>query len=315
MDFCQICLEQVPSYDVIQVSCGCKACLECHRNWASSQLSDLKTYLKCPFPQCGLMLTCLEEFLLPSHLTALRENQLMRFLTFNKNIRWCPEKTCGYAGFFTKSNQQSFFCEKCQQCWIVPGETFNSKLEVARYYVDEGLNVSWKALFCKTCSGCEVFIEKNQGCRHIDCIMCGTDFCWYCKQSYKTHQQIQCSTANAVFIYKFAIFLSALLLLFKLVFVFPQMYNLCYLLIGVPIWCIYILIFKIFFCVILLGLLQMLINLLCYLFSSQFLSILISTPISILCTFPSLLISNWVLFLIPGLTLLFSILVKLLLLI
>lgn len=310
MEFCEICFEEVNSVKIVRASCGCKACLDCHHNWAWSQLSDLKTYFRCPFPQCSLMLTNLEEFLLPSHVACLRENQLRRFLAFNKNIRWCPENNCGYAGFIGKASQESFFCEKCQLCWVKPEDTLNSKLDVAKYFVDEGLNICWKALFCKTCSGCEVFIEKNQGCRHIDCIMCGTDFCWYCKQSYKTHQQKQCSADNAVFIYQFAIFLSALLLLSKAVYVFPQVYTLCYLLIGIPVWCVYILLFKIFFCVILLGLLQMLANLLSFIFSVRFISILISTPISIFGLTISYFVSNWVVFLIPGLALTFSILVK-----
>lgn len=267
MEFCEICLEQVPLSSITSISCGCQACLDCHLNWANSQLSDLKTYLRCPFPQCSKMLSSL-EFLLPNQVSSLRDNQLRLYLTFSKGILWCPNKNCGYAGFMSKSSQNDFFCEKCQECWVQP-ETTGNKLAAARTVVEEGLNIGWKALFCKTCSGCEVFIEKNQGCRHIDCIMCGTDFCWYCKQSYKTHQQNQCSNKHAELIYHSAIALAVVLMFLKASLLFDPVFCFVYYCFGVPIWCVYVLLVKIFFGVIVVGLASMVGKLIFFVFSIQ----------------------------------------------
>jgi hypothetical protein len=244
------------------------------------------------------MLNSLEDFLMPEEMQSLRDNQLRMYLTFSKGILWCPNKSCGYAGYVSKSSQQDFFCEKCQECWIQ--EDPSNNLAAIRSLMEEGLNIGWKALFCKTCPGCEVFIEKNQGCRHIDCIMCGTDFCWYCKQSYKTHKQNQCSNKHAELIYHSAIAIAALIVFIKASLLFDPVYSFAYYCLGVPLWCFYILIFKIFFGVIVTGLVQMFLSALYFTFSFKMANLLL-LPFQF---FLHLLQSYWVAFMIPSLAIL-----------
>lgn len=261
MEFCRICLEQVSKNLIFSISCGCQACLDCHKNWAISQISSEKTYIKCPFPECGLMLNSLDQFLPLEVLEKLQENQLSMYLKYNKSIHKCPKPGCNYSGFGTKSTQEDFYCEKCAECWVEPSENFKLKLFEMRKYEEEGLNILWKALFCKLCPGCEIFIEKNEGCRHIDCIMCGTDFCWFCKQSYKTHQQVQCSNnlSRCVFIWIviFTIMVTCLKLVYCSVWAYLVFYYVC----CMPFVFLYILLVKIFCFVILYNLGRLFFNL------------------------------------------------------
>merc|ERR1712157_585722 len=37
---------------------------------------------------------------------------------------------------------------------------------------------------CKLCPGCNVLIEKNQGCDHMTCKYCWWEFCWGCRGDY-----------------------------------------------------------------------------------------------------------------------------------
>ena len=261
MEFCQICLEKVSIELIYTISCGCRACIECCRNWAISQINDEKTYIKCPFPTCSLMLSNLDEFLSYDMIAKLFENQVNLYLKLNKTIKKCPQKDCGYAGFIKKENQHDFFCERCNMCWEEPIEPIGSNIFKVKGYVEEGFNIIWKALFCKTCSGCEIFIEKNQGCRHIDCTMCGTDFCWFCKQSYKTHQQKQCSSTLSQKVFTWIMIISILMVAFKIFYCFAWIFIVCYWIVYVPLAALYIFFIRIFCGVILYNLLRLLFTL------------------------------------------------------
>ena len=43
-----------------------------------------------------------------------------------------------------------------------------------------------KFLF-QVCPKCQICIEKNGGCNHMQCYGCKHDFCWMCLGDWKTH--------------------------------------------------------------------------------------------------------------------------------
>ena len=115
MKICRICLEPVSIDKMNTLSCGCEACIECETNWALTQTQDLKTYIKCPFNECGLMLYDIQSFLPSEILEKLTENQLNSYINHNSSIKKCPQ-SCGFAGFVKKPFQPDYFCEKCLIC-------------------------------------------------------------------------------------------------------------------------------------------------------------------------------------------------------
>lgn len=45
------------------------------------------------------------------------------------------------------------------------------------------------------CPKCQICIEKNGGCNHMQCGACRHDFCWVCLGDWKTHgsEYYECS--------------------------------------------------------------------------------------------------------------------------
>ena len=43
------------------------------------------------------------------------------------------------------------------------------------------------ALLSPQCPKCNICIEKNGGCNHMQCSKCKHDFCWMCLGDWKTH--------------------------------------------------------------------------------------------------------------------------------
>lgn len=41
----------------------------------------------------------------------------------------------------------------------------------------------------KQCPECGIWITKDGGCNHMDCVACGQEFCWYCLE---THMECEC---------------------------------------------------------------------------------------------------------------------------
>ena len=45
----------------------------------------------------------------------------------------------------------------------------------------------WIIANSKKCVQCEKYIEKNGGCNHMTCKLCGKEFCWLCLSNWKGH--------------------------------------------------------------------------------------------------------------------------------
>ena len=109
-------------------------------------------------------------------------------------------------------------CAKCLTCWEDHPKPltafFNSVFEWRQ-------NTSariWKELFTKNCPSCRAHIEKNEGCKHMECIKCRHEFCWDCMQLWRSHSEIKCSGTVQDLIVIVAIVL-LLMFILKIIFV------------------------------------------------------------------------------------------------
>ena len=47
----------------------------------------------------------------------------------------------------------------------------------------ESLELIKNVIKAKQCSGCKIWVEKNEGCMHMTCT-CGYEFCYNCGKKY-----------------------------------------------------------------------------------------------------------------------------------
>ena len=193
MDTCSICFEKRHREQFVKTDCGCVACSDCHLQWARSQLdSKARVVLRCPMPQCMAPLTTTDILRTLDEDTQeqLEETQTWNLLRSSTDVKACP--VCNYVGFISPK-QRSYLCEPCNKCWQEPATPWFSPLRSVSALALELMSQSWKRLFCKQCPSCAAFIQKNEGCKHMECFKCGYEFCWKCYIDWKSHMERTCS--------------------------------------------------------------------------------------------------------------------------
>mmetsp|Transcript_19765 Transcript_19765/g.32478 ORF Transcript_19765/g.32478 Transcript_19765/m.32478 type:complete len:570 (-) Transcript_19765:2669-4378(-) len=115
------------------------------------------------------------------------------FVDINKNVKWCPGKNCGCAiqasGAVTEvkcTGCNSLFCFKCGLESHAPVSCSALALWMEKCS-NESETANWILANTKKCPGCNLRIEKNQGCNHMVCTQCKFDFCWVCSGEWSLH--------------------------------------------------------------------------------------------------------------------------------
>jgi ariadne-1 len=106
--------------------------------------------------------------------------------------KWCPSPSCGkvlkvdiYSNpFGTVSCTCGFkMCLKCNNAPHFPAKcsqiaNYYEKLKTKNDFVDPNDQIVY--IKGKRCPKCNTFVEKNGGCNHMICSLCGENFCWKC---------------------------------------------------------------------------------------------------------------------------------------
>jgi len=147
-------------------------------------------------PECKTPLLDFEvaEFFNADVRKALDKAQLEKYLRDTDDIGKCPIQTCSYAGFASSlKSQKSLMCEVCGECWTVEGSNQPSWRDNFRSWREDKMSKLWKAFFCMACPSCNVSIEKDKGCKHMECLKCGYEFCWLCRGPWRVHREPICA--------------------------------------------------------------------------------------------------------------------------
>ncbi|KAJ8370917.1 hypothetical protein SKAU_G00109450 [Synaphobranchus kaupii] len=86
------------------------------------------------------------------------------------------------------------FCFKCRQMYHAPTDCGTIRKWLTKC-ADDSETANYISAHTKDCPKCNICIEKNGGCNHMQCSKCKHDFCWMCLGDWKTHgsEYYECS--------------------------------------------------------------------------------------------------------------------------
>ncbi|KAF2675529.1 hypothetical protein BT63DRAFT_475127 [Microthyrium microscopicum] len=181
-----------------------EACMSCYREYIETQL-DLNGAPGCdrlPCPECSRILNGTEiRFLMPrGFLERLDNFRLHNLLSREPGFRWCLRIGCKSGAFYDYDNAAAA-CKTCtayitcmdcrfKMCFYhqIP---WHEDLTCKEYdstmasrdssYLDM-VSLTILKEQTKICPNptCQLRIQKNEGCSHMHCTRCGTNFCWTC---------------------------------------------------------------------------------------------------------------------------------------
>ena len=187
-------------------------CNECWQMHIHTQSTDGQTQITCPEYECNTVVDSITVMsLIPSWYGKHTSRVVGRKLESSPVWRWCPYDRCSLAvkalphpSSFDGNNRPgsmpvvcgcgNIWCFSCQGKAHWPASCQQAKhfrKEYSRFLKLQDAKKLITSVRVKQCPNCGYPIEKSQGCSHMYCIMCKTNFCWSCLSTY-THEFGQC---------------------------------------------------------------------------------------------------------------------------
>ncbi|XP_075939810.1 E3 ubiquitin-protein ligase RNF217 [Anarhichas minor] len=191
---CRVCLE---SKTIAPLPCCRKAvCDECLKLYVSSQVRVAKSYIGCPIPECS---GYLEEGVVISYLANEDVAKYRYFLELSQLDS--STKPCPQCSQFTslKGNNPSrsehkykIQCSNCQFVWCFKCHApWHNGVKCRDYRKGDKLLRGWASVVehgqrnAQKCPRCRIHIQRTEGCDHMTCTQCNTNFCYRCGERYR----------------------------------------------------------------------------------------------------------------------------------
>ncbi|XP_018551681.1 probable E3 ubiquitin-protein ligase RNF217 [Lates calcarifer] len=191
---CRVCLEDKT---IAPLPCCRKAvCDECLKLYVSSQVRVAKPFISCPIPECSGQL---EEGVVVSHLASEDVAKYHYFLELNQldsSTKPCPQ--CSHFTSLKKHNphhsehKYKIQCSNCQFVWCFKCHApWHNGLKCRDYRKGDKLLRTWASVIehgqrnAQKCPQCRIHIQRTEGCDHMTCTQCNTNFCYRCGERYR----------------------------------------------------------------------------------------------------------------------------------
>ena len=204
---CPICYESRP--DVSKLDC-CKAniCRQCLTSFIEINIIEGRVYIPCPLNGCDKPL---KRDFISHHIT--EDDLRLKYERFRLNYEGDgTKKTCpncclitqkdlsSVAGVSRKNKSKQVIlpveykvcCQGCQFDWCFNCHSpWHEGLSCEAYKAGDKQFKHWTKVRhtgfvpnCQKCPKCKVFIERTEGCDHMQCNRCHTHFCYKCGGQY-----------------------------------------------------------------------------------------------------------------------------------
>eukprot|EP00918_Siedleckia_nematoides_P001583 GHVU01003721.1.p1 GENE.GHVU01003721.1~~GHVU01003721.1.p1 ORF type:complete len:501 (-),score=60.13 GHVU01003721.1:999-2501(-) len=203
---CPVCMCKTEPGVVVGLACGHMFCKDCWQMHFSVQIQNgCSTGLECMGKDCEVLVP--EDFVLNIVVNSRVKEKYQDF-TFNDQVnshpelRFCPGPNCPIVVRATvlKAKRvickecKSTFCFRCGTDYHAPTDCDTIKKWLTKC-ADDSETANYISAHTKDCPKCQVCIEKNGGCNHMQCTKCKHDFCWMCLGDWKNHgsEYYECS--------------------------------------------------------------------------------------------------------------------------
>ncbi|KAJ8009008.1 hypothetical protein DPEC_G00084350 [Dallia pectoralis] len=191
---CRVCLD---SKHIKPLHC-CKqaVCEECLKRYISSQVMVGRAVIVCPITECR---GYLEENLVVSYLGSEEVAKYKYFLELSRIDS--TTKPCPQCSQFTSldgptpsraEHKYKILCVQCQFLWCFKCHApWHEGLKCRDYRKGDKLLRTWASVIehgqrnAQKCPRCKIHIQRTEGCDHMNCTQCNTNFCYRCGERYR----------------------------------------------------------------------------------------------------------------------------------
>ncbi|XP_038054026.1 E3 ubiquitin-protein ligase ARIH2-like isoform X2 [Patiria miniata] len=203
---CPVCIEHQSKEQVRSLLCGHFFCKDCWTQHLVVLINEgTSTGIHCMAEKC--LMRAPEDFVLPllqSEQPRLRYNDFYfkESVKNHSNLRFCPGADCTIVVYAEEVKSKRAECTQCKTNWCfnccnnyhAPADCDIIKRWLTKC-ADDSETANYISAHTKDCPVCNICIEKNGGCNHMQCSKCLHNFCWMCLGDWKTHgsEYYECS--------------------------------------------------------------------------------------------------------------------------
>eukprot|EP00095_Tigriopus_kingsejongensis_P002299 maker-scaffold1442_size41114-snap-gene-0.20 protein:Tk02299 transcript:maker-scaffold1442_size41114-snap-gene-0.20-mRNA-1 annotation:"GH21451" len=205
--YCQVCATDHADGTLFSsLVCGHAFCPSCWEAYFQCQIEQGMTMsLSCMSNQCHMLAT--EDFIVrhvrkPNILAKYHDAVFHENVRSHAQLRFCPGLNCTMVFRCVKPQNKRCICSLCQAvCCFTCGSTYHAPTNcetIKRWLTkcaDDSETANYISAHTKDCPKCNICIEKNGGCNHMQCYNCKHDFCWMCLGDWRNHgsEYYECS--------------------------------------------------------------------------------------------------------------------------
>ncbi|XP_027704440.1 probable E3 ubiquitin-protein ligase RNF217 [Vombatus ursinus] len=195
---CRVCLEDKA---IKPLTCCKKAvCEECLKRYLSSQVQLGQVEIKCPITECNEYLEETTVLYNLPHDDVIKYKYFLELSRIDSSTKPCPQckhfttyKKRGHGPTPTKlENKYKIQCPICQFVWCFKCHSpWHEGVNCKEYKKGDKLLRHWASEIehgqrnAQKCPKCKIHIQRTEGCDHMTCSQCNTNFCYRCGERYR----------------------------------------------------------------------------------------------------------------------------------
>nr|XP_034966480.1 probable E3 ubiquitin-protein ligase RNF217 [Zootoca vivipara] len=195
---CRVCLEEKPLKPL--PCCKKPVCEECLKFYLSSQVQVGQADIQCPITECSEHLDETTVLYNLPHDDIIKYKYFLELGRIGSSTKPCPQ--CKHFTTFRRrghiptppkmENKYKIQCPTCQLVWCFKCHSpWHEGVNCKEYKKGDKLLRHWANEIehgqrnAQKCPKCKIHIQRTEGCDHMTCSQCNTNFCYRCGERYR----------------------------------------------------------------------------------------------------------------------------------